>query len=87
MKRFVFTSSSAAAVSSTIGAPGIKVTEETWNEDAVKEAWAEPPYTPERAAPVYSASKTQAEQEVWKYHTEHQNERPDLVVNTGTSCR
>ncbi|WAO97170.1 Epimerase domain-containing protein [Fusarium falciforme] len=82
VKRFVFTSSSAAAVSSTIGAPGIKVTEETWNEDAVKEAWAEPPYTPERAAPVYSASKTQAEQEVWKYHTEHQNERPDLVVNT-----
>ncbi|KAH7144207.1 hypothetical protein B0J13DRAFT_635165 [Dactylonectria estremocensis] len=82
VKRFIFTSSSAAAISSTIGAPGIKVTEETWNEHAVKEAWAEPPYTPERAAAVYSASKTQAEQEVWKYHKGHQNERPDLVVNT-----
>ncbi|KAH7205239.1 hypothetical protein BKA60DRAFT_600049 [Fusarium oxysporum] len=61
-KRFVFTSSSAAAVSSSNGAAGIK--------------------TPERAASVYSASKTQAEQEVWKYHKEHQSERPDLVVNT-----
>lgn len=87
VKRFVFTSSSAAAVSSSIGAARIKVTEESWNEDTIKEAWTEPPYTPERAASVYSASKTQAEQEVWKYHKEHQNERPDLVVNTGTSNR
>ncbi|KAH8651761.1 hypothetical protein BGZ61DRAFT_541944 [Ilyonectria robusta] len=82
VKRFVFTSSSAAALLSNIDAPGIKVTGETWNEESVKEAWANPPYTPERAASVYSASKTQAEQEVWKYHKEHQNERPDLVVNT-----
>ncbi|EXL68140.1 hypothetical protein FOPG_15792 [Fusarium oxysporum f. sp. conglutinans race 2 54008] len=82
VKRFLFTSSSAAAVSSSIGAAGSKVTEETWNEDAIKEAWAETPYTPERATSVYSASKTQAEQEVWKYHKGHQSERPDLVVNT-----
>ncbi|KAK7419197.1 hypothetical protein QQZ08_010965 [Neonectria magnoliae] len=75
----------AAAVTSTLGVPGMAVTEEIWNEDAVKEAWAEPPYTPERILAVYAASKTQAEQEVWKYHQEHRSERPDLVVNTGKS--
>ncbi|KAM5354656.1 hypothetical protein ACJ41O_001303 [Fusarium nematophilum] len=82
VKRFVLTSSSAATVISAVDKPGITITAETWNEDAVKAAWAEPPYTPERIGPVYAASKTQAEQEVWKYYREHQSERPDLVVNT-----
>ncbi|KAI9164183.1 Aldehyde reductase 2 [Paramyrothecium foliicola] len=82
VKRFVFTSSTGAVVTSTRGAAAIKITEETWNEDAVKQAWAEPPFTPERAGAVYCASKTQAEQEIWKYHKEHHVERPDLVVNT-----
>ncbi|KAH6974425.1 hypothetical protein BKA56DRAFT_634334 [Ilyonectria sp. MPI-CAGE-AT-0026] len=82
VKRFVLTSSSAAAVSSKADQPGITVTEDTWNETAVKEAWAEPPYGPERAGAVYAASKTQAEQEVWKFHKENHEKRPDLVVNT-----
>ncbi|KAJ3545214.1 hypothetical protein NM208_g2629 [Fusarium decemcellulare] len=82
VKRFIFTSSSAAVYMSTPDEPGIVVTEETFNEAAVKEAWAEPPYTVERAGPVYAASKTQAEQAVWKFHKEHRSERPELVVNT-----
>lgn len=85
VKRFVFTSSSAATVSSALDTPGIVVTEDTWNEDAVKKAWAEPPYGMDRAGAVYAASKTQAEQEVWKFHKENRENRPDLVVNTGKS--
>lgn len=83
VKRFIFTSSSTAVVMPAFDKPGIIVTEETYNEEAVKEAWADPPYGTERSAVVYAASKTQSEQEVWKYHKEHRSERPDLVVNTG----
>ncbi|KAF4981760.1 hypothetical protein FZEAL_2482 [Fusarium zealandicum] len=82
VKRFVFTSSSAAAVWSILDQPGIVVTEETFNEEAVKKAWADPPYEMDRAGAVYAASKTQAEQEVWKFHRENRTKRPDLVVNT-----
>lgn len=83
VKRFVYTSSSSATVLAHPAQTGINVTEETWNEDAIKEAWADPPYTMERAGSTYGASKTQAEQEVWKYYKGHHDERPDLVVNTG----
>lgn len=84
MKRFVLTSSSSAAVSP--GAPGadVKVTEGRWNEDAIKAAWADPPYTEDRAGVVYAASKTESEQAVWKYHKDNRDSRPDLVVNTGS---
>ncbi|KAI8677651.1 Epimerase domain-containing protein [Fusarium keratoplasticum] len=82
VKRFVLTSSSSAAVLSIPGAPGVEVLEDTWNEFAVKAAWAEPPYTPERGGVVYAASKTEAEKAVWKYHKENRDKRPDLVVNT-----
>ncbi|WAO87457.1 Epimerase domain-containing protein [Fusarium falciforme] len=82
VKRFVLTSSSSAAVLSVPGAPGVEVLEDTWNEFAVKAAWAEPPYTPERGGVVYAASKTEAEKVVWKYHKENRDKRPDLVVNT-----
>ncbi|KAM6536195.1 hypothetical protein FALCPG4_002209 [Fusarium falciforme] len=82
VKRFVLTSSSSAAVLSVPGAPGVEVLEDTWNEFAVKAAWAEPPYTPERGGVVYAASKTEAEKAVWKYHEENRDKRPDLVVNT-----
>ncbi|KAK3936256.1 hypothetical protein QBC46DRAFT_419726 [Diplogelasinospora grovesii] len=81
-KRFVFCSSSTAAVLSVTGRPGVVVTEATFNEDAVRAAWADPPYTPERAHAVYSASKTLAEQAVWKYHRDNGHRRPDMVVNT-----
>ncbi|CAM1510944.1 Fc.00g084570.m01.CDS01 [Cosmosporella sp. VM-42] len=82
VKRFVLTSSSAATVMSSRDTPGITVTEDTWNEDSVKAAWAEPPYGMERYGAVYCASKTQGEQEVWKFHRENQHKRPDLVVNS-----
>ncbi|KAJ3547636.1 hypothetical protein NM208_g1419 [Fusarium decemcellulare] len=82
VQRFVFTSSAMAANTSHPGTPGIKVTDESWNEDAITKAWAGPPYTIERANDVYAASKALAEQEVWKYYRKHQNERPDLVINT-----
>ncbi|KAF4472987.1 aldehyde reductase 2 [Fusarium albosuccineum] len=82
VKRFVLTSSSSAAVLSGVDKPGIVVTEDTWNEESVKEAWSEPPYPPEHAAPVYAASKTQSEQEIWKFHKENRHRRPDLTVNT-----
>ncbi|KAH8688571.1 hypothetical protein BGZ61DRAFT_533343 [Ilyonectria robusta] len=82
VKRFIFTSSSTtAAMSPKPNVPGIVITEDTWNEEAVKLAWAEPPYLPERSAITYAASKTQAEQEVWKFHGENKHKRPDLVVN------
>ncbi|KAF5024498.1 hypothetical protein F66182_3438 [Fusarium sp. NRRL 66182] len=82
VKRFVFTSSSSAAVVSIPGVPGVAVNEDSWSEGIVKVAWADPPYTSERAGAVYAASKTQSEQAIWKYHKEHRDERPDLVVNT-----
>lgn len=81
VKRFVFTSSSAAAAKVDEG--GLTITEDSWNEQAVEAAWAEPPYGPDRAGPVYAASKTQSEQEVWKFHKENREKRPDFVVNTG----
>lgn len=84
-RRFVFCSSSTAAVLAVVDRPGVVVTEETWNEDAVREAWADPPYTPDRSHAVYSASKVLSEQAIWRYYDEHASERPDIVVNTGQS--
>lgn len=83
VKRFVLTSSSSAAVIADTAAAGVEVTEDSWNEAAIKAAWAEPPYTEDRGGVVYAASKTESEQAVWKYHKENRNRRPDLVVNTG----
>ncbi|KAI0206086.1 hypothetical protein F4808DRAFT_447937 [Astrocystis sublimbata] len=80
--RFVYCSSSTAAVMAEVGQPGVVVTEATYNEDAVRAAWAPPPYTPDRAHAVYSASKTQVEQAVWKYYRDNAHLRPDMVVNT-----
>ncbi|KAK2684760.1 hypothetical protein QWA68_016290 [Fusarium oxysporum] len=82
VKRFVFTSSSLAAISSALGVPGVEVTENSWNDFAVKAAWAPPPRTQERGGIVYAASKIEAEKAVWKYHQENRERRPDLVVNT-----
>ena len=85
VKRFVLTSSSTAAYlpdSGTDDAARIDITTETWNEDAIRRAWADPPYSPERAPFVYAASKAQAEQRVWEFHRENRHRRPDLTVNT-----
>ncbi|POS72901.1 hypothetical protein DHEL01_v208709 [Diaporthe helianthi] len=82
VKRFVLTSSSSAATFPEAGTPAFDVTEDTWNDAAVKAAWAEPPYTEDRGTTVYAASKTESERAVWKYHKENRGSRPDLVVNT-----
>jgi hypothetical protein len=87
VKRFVFTSSSSAAVISDPAAPAVEVTEDTWNEAAVKAAWAQdPPHAENRGLVVYAASKTESEKAVWKFHRENRDRRPDLVVNTGELC-
>lgn len=82
VKRFIYTSSSAA-VYNPLDEPDNMVTQYTWNEKAIREAWKEPPYEPERGMVVYAAGKTQAEKEIWGFHKEHCHERADLVVNTG----
>jgi hypothetical protein len=54
--------------------------EGTWNEAAVKAAWAPPPYEGlQRRLDVYSASKTQGEQAAWKWMKDH---NPHFVLNT-----
>lgn len=79
VKRFVMTSSSTAA---TNPKPGVKFTIEdtTWNQEAIDAAWAPPPYNAGRRWDVYGASKTQAEQELWKFIREHKS--ISLVANT-----
>ena len=78
VKRFVFTSSSLAAVSPV---PDVKfdIDENSWNEECIKEAWAPGPYESPREWSVYGASKTQAEQAVWKFAKE---KKPHFEVNT-----
>lgn len=83
VKRFIFTSSSTAAVVSSPDTPAANITEDSWTDYVVDAAWADPPYTQERAMVTYAASKNQAEKAVWKYHKENRHERPDLTVNTG----
>ncbi|KAL9008663.1 MAG: hypothetical protein Q9173_006235 [Seirophora scorigena] len=59
-KRFVYTSSSAAI---TNAKPNVEhsISASQWNDVAVVDAWAPPPYTPDRGLSVYAASKVQAE--------------------------
>ncbi|KAI5459554.1 aldehyde reductase [Mariannaea sp. PMI_226] len=78
IKRFVYTSSCAAA---TTPNPDYypTINNDTWNEAALKQAWAPPPYEPERGFVVYAASKTQAEKQMWKFHEE---KNPNFVLNT-----
>lgn len=77
--RFVYCSSTAAAVSSGNGFRQ-NVTSESWNMAAFKTAWQPPPYDLDRAWAVYAASKFQTEQAVWRWCHEHQ---PRFVLNTG----
>ncbi|RTE80695.1 hypothetical protein BHE90_004796 [Fusarium euwallaceae] len=81
VKRFIYTSSSASLYN-PLDEPSEVVTQDTWNEEAIRQAWKEPPYEPQRGMAVYAAGKTQAEKEIWRFHREHRHERADLVVNT-----
>lgn len=77
--RVVMTSSSTAAASPV---PNVEfvIDDRTWNNEAVKAAWAPPPYEGEqRKLDVYSASKTQSEQAAWKWMEEN---KPGFVLNT-----
>jgi hypothetical protein len=69
VKAFVYTGSITAA---TMCVPGnsTHVERDTWNEEALKLAWAPPPYEPSRGMFVYNASKTEAEVAVWKFVAE-----------------
>ncbi|KAL9082953.1 MAG: hypothetical protein Q9165_008716 [Trypethelium subeluteriae] len=78
VKRFVLTSSSLAALMPKPNNP-VKVTTDTWNDEAVKLAYRDPPYEPERALPVYAASKTLSEKEAWKFMDE---KKPGFILNT-----
>ena len=77
VKRFVFTSSSTAI---TAPKPNEKfeVKIEDWNTEDVEAAWKPPPFEPTRNWAVYGASKTQAEQAIWKFAKE---KKPNFVVN------
>jgi nucleoside-diphosphate-sugar epimerase len=67
IKRFVYTSSSTAAASPQPNKV-FNIDSTVWNGDAVKAAWAPPPYDGvQRKLDVYSASKTQAEQAAWEF--------------------
>ncbi|KAK1570175.1 aldehyde reductase [Colletotrichum navitas] len=78
VKRFVLTSSSTAALIPKPNNP-VKVTTDTWNIEAVELAYRDPPYEPERALPVYAASKTLSEKEAWKFMDER---KPSFTLNT-----
>ncbi|EED22611.1 hydroxysteroid dehydrogenase, putative [Talaromyces stipitatus ATCC 10500] len=77
--RFVLTSSSTAVLSSQPGVEGIVVTENTWNDAAVKAAWDE--NTPAESKPliVYSASKTEGERAAWRWIKQN---KPNFTLNS-----
>ncbi|KAL8951035.1 MAG: hypothetical protein Q9183_007487, partial [Haloplaca sp. 2 TL-2023] len=77
VKRFVYTSSSAAATA-PIANKKFHVDTSTWNDADVEAAWAPPPYTEDRKLAVYAASKTLAEKECWRFMRE---EKPAFVLN------
>lgn len=79
VKRFVLTSSCAAAAAAEPGVAKI-IDENTWNDGASREAWAPPPYGPERGFAVYAASKMEVEKVAWRWYIEH---KPGFVFNTG----
>ena len=78
LKRFVLTSSSAAASQNKLNEV-YDLTDKMWADWAVDEAWAPPPYTMERAVANYFASKVLTEQKLWKYVKAR---KPHFVVNS-----
>ncbi|KAF5674973.1 NADPH-dependent aldehyde reductase [Fusarium heterosporum] len=82
VKRFVFTSTFWA---NTFPTPDISETiaHDTWNDAAVKAAWAPPPYEADRILPVYFAAKAEAEKAVWKFV---KDEKLPWVVNSVSPC-
>ncbi|CAK1360030.1 Aldehyde reductase 2 [Cercospora beticola] len=77
VKRFVLTSSSAAVLLPKLNKE-FTVSKDDWNQEALNLAWAPPPYTQERAYPVYAASKTEGEKALWQFVKE---QKPHFVTN------
>lgn len=77
VKAFVYTGSIASAL---LYDPGnnTHVERDTWNKEAIKRAWAPPPYDSSRSLAVYQASKTEAEMAVFKFLAD---ENPHFSVN------
>ncbi|PPJ54322.1 hypothetical protein CBER1_06129 [Cercospora berteroae] len=78
IKRFVFTSSSAATTAPIVDKE-FHVDSGTWNWADVELAWQPLPYTEDRRLAVYAASKTLAELECWRFMKE---EKPSFILNT-----
>lgn len=78
LKRFVYTSSAAAAAQMRFDEP-YPLTQRSWNEVAVERAWAPPPYGPERSFDTYVAAKVQSERALWEYMA---TKKPHFTANT-----
>ena len=78
VKAFVYTSSVCDA---TRFIPGDTkhVERDSWNDEAVKLAWAPPPYDASRGKIVYDASNAEAEEVVWNFSLER---KPHFSVNS-----
>jgi nucleoside-diphosphate-sugar epimerase len=77
VQQFDYTSSVAAMITPQLSDTS-RLTADTWNDEAVEQAWAPPPYEPSRAWAVYAASKTLAEKAVWEFVNEN---TPEFAVN------
>ncbi|KFX91782.1 hypothetical protein O988_07590 [Pseudogymnoascus sp. VKM F-3808] len=82
VKRFVLTSSNRAALT-PIFDKEFTLDTSWWNTSAVEAAWRPAPYKAERIWDVYSALKTQCEQEIWTFS---RNEKHDFVINSVLPC-
>lgn len=78
IKRFVYTSSSNAATRPLTVEPR-KVDSSSWNDGILEEAWAPPPYGPDRAYAVYAASKVACERAAWDFI---RDQKPRFTFNT-----
>lgn len=83
VQQFVYTSS---CVATFLPSPDNKsrVERDTWNEEAVRLAWAPPPHAPEHGFNVYAASKVAAEKAVWKFVEEKKPRFSVNVISPGT---
>ncbi|KAL4813820.1 hypothetical protein BDW67DRAFT_187409 [Aspergillus spinulosporus] len=79
VRRVVYTSSSTAAFISVTNQEGVRITRETWHDACIDAAWAKDTPEDKRGYLVYSASKTLAEKEAWKWV---QKKQPRFVFNS-----
>jgi nucleoside-diphosphate-sugar epimerase len=83
VKRFVFTTTFWAATLPTPGVSDTITNLDTWNDNAIEAAWAQPPYEADRILTVYFAAKAEAEKAVWKFA---KDEKLPWVVNSVSPC-